>query len=1029
MDRSPFEAIYDLCLVRNSIVKIGIELVSNSQKENHLADIENNIIKSCDNLSKVCDELVIKNRDPLVIQPASLEVAIIRKKPGEELGITIHSAYYGIHSVGGIKEMSPADLCGKIEKGDEVIQVNNRTVVGWQLKSLVNILKEKPKEVTLLLKKRPHHINPFGQVPNKRKQMNKHHAQQISTLPKSLKKRRSREGEAKNSRPSLQEFVSSVPNDNLLSVVGDENENVSDDKDDLNDDGNDTDNDVFRSGSESPQYTLPVVTNTQHRRATVSGGSPTLSRTLLIIEDSDTPTRPKSFTITVSDIPQIELKDVIPGDENGFSKFGDKKSTAQQKRQDYKQTKSVPQSMEYGEKKSTVESTKPDTSSTLQNLKKTVALLEVPSHFQTQPRCVVDDSMEDLDDQWNPNEMSISSSQETLTELTAKISILTSSMSENDVTDKNDNEDEDADSEEKDVADTEEVVKSNDENEVKSLKDDTDEPLINLNPKDILTHTSEDQSLIGEPLVQDNHIHDQSENCVAELAELLSKNEIKNISHPRKERDKKEISGSDNFQKQHVRKENSERDKNIAGVHDVADHADVLKQSNEDEGPLSAPVKVRQSSLPNSANKVIDATFVDYNRSWHPDTTLAHAHKEKNEPQLVKIRKLEPLSAVDMEKKSEGSPGATRRETNNEDQGQVSYTTIVVGGVPQRIPILKAPHMELHQSVTMRKKTKKGGGSLNRRISCKDLGQGDCEGWLYKIRSDKGGAFSSKWVKRWCVMKNYNFFYYKGNMDQKAEGVIHLPAFQVSPAPKVKTSKYAFKIHNLGTSFLFSSDRQEDMKKWMNKMGLAAIAYDKKKLTEHAIFPSVRRADPHGLGTVDQEFSESEEETEHCNKKDSPDMRLPGSDDEVVCKRPESGCSSFTTGSVYSNVLSEISEDSYNSDSTVTEFSKSTDDLTTIYRTLENENLTFDGKDKQKQRRSAISSSSESSVYVSAEQIEKVKKLHSLERTLKAKEQELGAIVTLLQPGKIRPDELKRYQEHFLLSASMRSLPTQSDSD
>ena len=266
-------------------------------------------------------------------------------------------------------------------------------------------------------------------------------------------------------------------------------------------------------------------------------------------------------------------------------------------------------------------------------------------------------------------------------------------------------------------------------------------------------------------------------------------------------------------------------------------------------------------------------------------------------------------------------------------------------------------------------------------------------------------------------------------MDQKAEGVIHLPAFQVSPAPKVKTSKYAFKIHNLGTSFLFSSDRQEDMKKWMNKMGLAAIAYDKKKLTEHAIFPSVRRADPHGLGTVDQEFSESEEETEHCNKKDSPDMRLPGSDDEVVCKRPESGCSSFTTGSVYSNVLSEISEDSYNSDSTVTEFSKSTDDLTTIYRTLENENLTFDGKNKEKQRRSAISSSSESSVYVSAEQIEKVKKLHSLERTLKAKEQELGAIVTLLQPGKIRPDELKRYQEHFLLSASMRSLPTQSDSD
>lgn len=295
--------------------------------------------------------------------------------------------------------------------------------------------------------------------------------------------------------------------------------------------------------------------------------------------------------------------------------------------------------MEYGEKKSTVESTKPDTSSTLQNLKKTVALLEVPSHFQTPPRCVVSDSMEDLDDQWINNEVSISSSQETLTELTAKISTLTSSMSENDVTDKNDNEDEDEDAEE--------VVKSNDENEVKSLKDDTDEPLINLNPKTILNHTSEDQSLIGEPLEQDNHIHDQSKTFHTEQTQLL-KDEIKNISHPCKEHDKKEISGSDNFQKEHVRKENSERDKNIAGVHDVADHADVVKQSNEDESPSNAPVKVNRSSLPKSAPKDIDATFVDYDRHWHTGTTLAHEHKQKNEPQLVKIRKLESLTAVDM---------------------------------------------------------------------------------------------------------------------------------------------------------------------------------------------------------------------------------------------------------------------------------------------------------------------------------------------------------------------------------------------
>lgn len=340
----------------------------------------------------------------------------------------------------------------------------------------------------------------------------------------------------------------------------------------------------------------------------------------------------------------------------------------------------------------------------------------------------------------------------------------------------------------------------------------------------------------------------------------------------------------------------------------------------------------------------------------------------------------------------------------------------------------------MEHGVTMRRKTHKHGKmELNRRVSCKDLGQGDCEGWLYKKRNDKGGAFSSKWVKRWCVMKNYNLFYYKNKMDQKAEGVIHLPAFQVSPAPEVKTSKFAFKIHNLGTSFLFSSDRQEDMKKWMNKMGLAAIAYDEKKVKEHAIFPSpsTRRH----MGDT-PEFSESDDDgLESANNSSntstsslgSPELRqrLHDYDEEVVSMRNRNSGSSVAT-SIYSRAPTEYSE---GSESTLTGISMSTDDLTKIYRTIENENLTFDGKDKQKQRRSAINSGSGGSDGLpTAEQVEKVKKLHSLKRTLKAKEQELQAIDSLLDGG-LAGDSLRLYQQHFLLSASMKSLPVDSDSD
>ncbi|WAR08235.1 CNKR3-like protein [Mya arenaria] len=242
MDKAPFSGFHDLCLTRNSIVKHGLDLINMCQRESSIPDIEFNISNTMASLSEICEKLVIGSTDspldPLYLQPASLELATIRKKPGEEL--------------------SPADLCGKIEKGDEVIQVNQQIVAGWSLKKLVNLLKENPKEVTLLLKKRPRHIVPYGQMPHKKKR-----EVQASTLPKSRKKLRSRDGDSTKLRPTLPEFVNTVPSP-------EEQEDLDSPKE--TNDGNDTDNDVFRSGSESPQFqqfTLPVHADPKQRRATL----------------------------------------------------------------------------------------------------------------------------------------------------------------------------------------------------------------------------------------------------------------------------------------------------------------------------------------------------------------------------------------------------------------------------------------------------------------------------------------------------------------------------------------------------------------------------------------------------------------------------------------------------------------------------------------------------------------------------------------------------------------------------------------
>lgn len=50
-----------------------------------------------------------------------------------------------------------------------------------------------------------------------------------------------------------------------------------------------------------------------------------------------------------------------------------------------------------------------------------------------------------------------------------------------------------------------------------------------------------------------------------------------------------------------------------------------------------------------------------------------------------------------------------------------------------------------------------------RRISCKDLGHADCQGWLYK-KKEKGTFLSNKWKKFWVVLKGSSLYWYSNQM-------------------------------------------------------------------------------------------------------------------------------------------------------------------------------------------------------------------------------------------------------------------------
>ncbi|XP_072437145.1 interactor protein for cytohesin exchange factors 1 isoform X1 [Chiloscyllium punctatum] len=122
-----------------------------------------------------------------------------------------------------------------------------------------------------------------------------------------------------------------------------------------------------------------------------------------------------------------------------------------------------------------------------------------------------------------------------------------------------------------------------------------------------------------------------------------------------------------------------------------------------------------------------------------------------------------------------------------------------------------------------RKKIRGNSTMSRRRISCKDLGQADFQGWLYK-RTSKG-LISSKWKKYWFVLKGTCLYWYTNQLAEKAEGFLSLPKFKIDQGTECK-KKHAIKAsHPQSKKFYFAAENAVEMNKWINKMGLAAIEY------------------------------------------------------------------------------------------------------------------------------------------------------------------------------------------------------------
>lgn len=163
------------------VVYLGINLATNAQRDNFAENPVQVIKDCCLKLADYSDVMIRDVDDSLILQPASLEVVCAHRRPGEEdFGLTIDHAQP--HVISDVRMGSLAYQCGRIRPGDEIVQVNYQTVVGWGTKRILEEINGDIEctEIILTLKKVPkelhgggrHYIQPFA-IPLKQQQFKK----------------------------------------------------------------------------------------------------------------------------------------------------------------------------------------------------------------------------------------------------------------------------------------------------------------------------------------------------------------------------------------------------------------------------------------------------------------------------------------------------------------------------------------------------------------------------------------------------------------------------------------------------------------------------------------------------------------------------------------------------------------------------------------------------------------------------------------------------------------------------------------
>uniref|UniRef100_A0A2I3GCX3 Connector enhancer of kinase suppressor of Ras 1 n=1 Tax=Nomascus leucogenys TaxID=61853 RepID=A0A2I3GCX3_NOMLE len=117
-----------------------------------------------------------------------------------------------------------------------------------------------------------------------------------------------------------------------------------------------------------------------------------------------------------------------------------------------------------------------------------------------------------------------------------------------------------------------------------------------------------------------------------------------------------------------------------------------------------------------------------------------------------------------------------------------------------------------------RKKSKGLATRLSRRrVSCRELGRPDCDGWLL-LRKAPGGFMGPRWRRCWFVLKGHTLYWYRQPQDEKAEGLINVSNYSLESGHDQK-KKYVFQLtHDMYKPFIFAADTLTDLSMWVRHL-------------------------------------------------------------------------------------------------------------------------------------------------------------------------------------------------------------------